>query len=208
VALATVVVWMPNAVAAMIAAMLVFSTAYSNPALAGKMLGGLVGAILLLAPAIPLVARLALPAAMDAESALAVFPIWADIVRGEGPRLLTGHGFDTAARALAIGHLPAGAPRGILFEIWYELGLLGAAGLAALAWCAFSAAGRADRAIAPFLLAALACAFVVAIAGLSIAQLWWVTLLALAAVCFAIVMRGHQRDTRIEARAAVRRPSI
>ena len=111
-------------------------------------------------------------------------------------RLITGHGFDTSVRAAAVGFLPAQAPRGILFEVWYELGLLGAASVAALAWSAFRNAGEAAPAIAPFLLAALSCAFTIAVAGLSVSQLWWVTLLAVVAVCFAIVLRGHHRGER------------
>ena len=207
VALAAVIVWMPNAIAALIVAMLTFSMAYSNPRLAGKILGIIVALVVMSAPAAPLLLAPLLPARLDPQGAFASFPIWAQIVKADGLRLITGHGFDTAARALAFGYLPQGTPRGILFEIWYELGVLGAAGLSVLSWHAFRAAGRASGPIAPFLLAALACVLTIAIAGVSVSQLWWVTLLAIVAICFAIILRGHHRDERVQAAAiAARRP--
>ena len=56
--------------------------------------------------------------------------------------------------------------------------------------------------------AALACALTIAIAGLSVAQLWWVTLLSVVGISFAIVLRGHHRDQRIRVReVATRRPA-
>lgn len=197
---AAIVVSMSSALAALIVAFLTFSTAYSNPWLAGRILALVAAALILAAPGVPLGLQSFLPGRLDADSSLASIPVWAQIIKSEGMRLLTGHGFDTSARALAVGYLPVRTPRGILFEVWYELGILGALGLATIAWCAFRAAGRAPTAIAPFLLAALACALTIAIAGLSIAQLWWVTLLAVVAICFAIVLRGHHRDERVQAR--------
>ena len=162
-----------------------------------------------LAPAIPLAMQSLLTGRVDPDGLAASIPVWAQIVKGEGLRLITGHGFDSAVRAIAFGFLPERTPRGILFEVWYELGALGAIGLASIAWSAFRAAGRAEPSIAPFLLAALACAFTIGVMGLSVAQLWWVTLLGVVAVSFAIVLRGHHRVARVGMReAATRRPAI
>lgn len=208
-ALAAVVVWMPNALAALIVAMLTFSLAYSSPARAGRILALVVGAVILAAPAFPLVVQGLFPGRVEALAGFGWLPVWAQIVKSEGLRLVTGHGYDAAVRALTFGLLPAQTPRGILFEVWYELGALGAAGLAALAWFAFRAAGRAEAAIAPFLLAALAGAMTIAIGGLSLAQLWWITLLCVVAICFAIVVRGHARDQRVHARVVTaQRPAL
>jgi len=42
-----------------------------------------------------------------------------------------------------------------------------------------------------------------------VAQLWFVTLLAVVAICFAIVLRGHHRDERVRAREiAALRPRV
>ncbi len=201
VALASVIVWMPNAIAALIVAMLTFSMAYSSPVLAGRALALASAVIILAAPVFPVLVQPMLPARLDPEGAFVIFPVWAQVVKLDGLRLITGHGFDSAVRALESGYLPPATPRGVLFEVWYELGLLGAAGLATLAWHSFRAAGRAAGPIAPFLLAALSCILTVGVAGVSVAQLWWVTLLAIVAICFAIVMRGHQRDHHVQARA-------
>lgn len=199
VAITAVVVWMPNAVASLIAAMLVFSIAYSNPLLSGRILGLFAAALIMLAPILPLITPTSLLALADSQSASATVAAWAQIAKTEGLRHITGHGFDTSLRALSVGFLPAQTPRGILFEVWYELGVLGAAGLSGLILFAFRAAGRAEAAIAPFLLAALTGVFVIAISGLSVAQLWWVTLLAIVAISFAIVVRGDNRDKRVHA---------
>ena len=204
VAAAAVIVWLPYSLFALIVALLTFSIAYSNPRLAGKVLAVGAALLILAAPAIPLVLQ-ALPGSRIGDAGMASgVQTWAQIIHGEGLRLITGHGFDTTARAVAAGYLPGATPRGILFEIWYELGVLGAAGLAVLAWFAFRSAGKAAPAIAPFLLAALTGAVTLSIAGLSIAQLWWVTLLAVAAISFATVMRGHHREVRVPVREIMR----
>jgi hypothetical protein len=209
VAVVAVFVWMPGALAALIVALLTFSSAYSNPMLAARVLALVTAALIVLAPAIPLVAQVFLTSRIDPDGIFASLPVWAQIVKSEGLRLVTGHGFDSAVRALANGYLPARAPRGILFEVWYELGALGAIGLACVAWNAFRAAGHASPAIAPFLLAALACALTIAIAGLSVAQLWWVTLLAVVGISFAIALRAHHREQRVGVReASTRRPAL
>ena len=208
VAIASVVVWMPNAIAALIMAMLTFSIAYSNPSLTGRILALVAAVLILVAPIMPLAVPPSLLSQADPQSALGTIAVWAQITKTEGLRHITGHGFDTSARALTIGLLPSMAPRGILFEVWFELGILGAAGLAMLVWCAFRAAGRSEAAIAPFLLAALSCVLTIAISGLSVAQLWWVTLLALVAICFALIVRGHYRDQRVPAQIVARQRPV
>ena len=50
----------------------------------------------------------------------------ADIVLHEPLRLFTGHGVDTAVRGVEAGLIASPIPRVVLFEIWYELGVIGA----------------------------------------------------------------------------------
>ena len=58
------------------------------------------------------------------------------------------------------------------------------------------------------MLAALASASAIALSGLAGAQLWWLTLLAVVALSFAIVVRGQFRTERVHAPLAARqRPS-
>ena len=122
--------------------------------------------------------------------------IWADIVSGEPLRLLTGHGFDVSGPATASGFIPPPAPHSLLFEAWYELGLVGAIGAAVFAAGAFLAVGRASPIVAPFLIAELMAALTVALWGSDTTQLWWITFLGVATVSFVHVVRGQYRTDR------------
>lgn len=195
VALAAIVVWTPIALAAFVAGAFTFIFATMNPARVSRLLAGAFAAVFLVAPALPLLLAAVLPA-RAANGLLAPMLVWADIIRGEGLRLVTGHGIDMATRGVAAGFLPAGTPHGILFQVWYELGVVGACTWAVLVARAFLAAGRTPGAIAPFLLAGLVCGLALAISGLSTAQSWWVAQVAVVAIAFAAVAKGQYRTVR------------
>jgi O-antigen ligase len=117
--------------------------------------------------------------------------VWRDSVLAEPVRLITGHGLDTALRSQLAGILPLGAPQSILFEIWYELGLLGALPVAfLLASAALAARGLGD-AIAPCLIGAILNVLAFACLGLVGSQTWWLTLIAVASVAFTAVIHGR-----------------
>ncbi len=204
VALAAMVAWTSVALIALAVGALVFSIATINTARTGAVLGVAVALLILVAPASTLVvgrgsAVLAerfgdrLPALGDVAQSIAV---WEDLVRSEPLRLVTGHGLDMAARASSSGFIPAGAPRGLLFETWYDLGIIGALATAALAGGALYAAGRASATLAPFLLAELVSGLTIAIWGFDTTQLWWITVLSVAALAFANAIRGQYRTSR------------
>jgi hypothetical protein len=208
-AVSIVLVWTPLALSALIIGMLTFSCAYSNPTLTGRVLGGLAAGLVLIAPVIPLALSPLLPNRIDPTGLASLLSDWGTVVRHEGLRLVTGHGFDAAIRAMAAGLLPPRTPRGLLFEIWYELGVTGAVAVAGLIWFSFQAAAGVGRLLAPFMLAAVACVLTIAISGLAGAQLWWVTLLCVVGVAFAIVLRGHYRTERVQAQVLPRqRPKL
>jgi hypothetical protein len=182
------------ALTALLAGGAVFCAAYAASERVAKMLGAAMAALLLSSPVLilaidPLAARL------DPEGPFGQLHVWAEIVRSEGLKLITGHGFDTAVRASTAGLLPAGAPRGMLFEIWYELGLMGIGVFAILMWCAFTSAAQMGRATGAFLMAGVATVLAVSIAGISISQLWWTTQLAGVALAFAVALRTQARET-------------
>ena len=182
------------ALTALLAGGAVFCAAYAASERVAKILGAAMAALLLSAPVLilaidPLAARL------DPEGPFGQLHVWADIVRSEGLKLITGHGFDTAVRASTAGLLPAGAPRGILFEIWYELGLVGIGVFAILMWCAFTDAAQMGRATGALLMAGVATVLAISIAGISISQLWWTTQLAGVALAFAVALRTQARET-------------
>ncbi len=200
VAIATAVVWMPTAAIALVVAILAFSSAYENPERTGHALGGISAAVILAAPAIALIVGGSPVAHIATTGPFAAIADWSEIIKADGLRLITGHGFDASVRAVLAGRLGAHPPRGLLFEAWYDLGLVGAAATAALAYFAFAVAGRSAGAIAPFLLAALSAIIVLGASGQALSQLWWLTLLCDAAISFAVLTRGQYRAERVAAR--------
>src|SRR5437660_977051 len=110
-------------------------------------------ALFLFCPLIPLAVKLV--GGNDLPDLLVPLKIWGDILAADGARILTGHGLDTATRGIAYAYLPARTPHSLLFELWYELGIVGAVLAAIFTYRTFMALGRAPRAIAPYLLAAL-----------------------------------------------------
>ncbi|HEX4768428.1 MAG TPA: peptide ABC transporter permease [Lichenihabitans sp.] len=204
VTLAAMAAWTSVALVALAFGALVFALATLSPGRVGTALGILVGALILLGPALPLVfdpvlAGLAdtlgdrLPALVDASQSVHV---WATLVAGEPLRLVTGHGLDMATRAIQVGFLPAATPGSLLFEVWYELGVVGAVASAVLVGGAMMAAGRSSPTVAPFLLAEIVTGLVILVWGLESSQLWWITLVSVVAVAFANVIHGQYRTAR------------
>jgi hypothetical protein len=117
--------------------------------------------------------------------------IWRDSVLSEPIRLLTGHGLDTALRSQLAGILTLGAPQSILFEIWYELGVLGALPIAFIVFSALRGAANLGEAIGPCLIGAVLNLFAFACLGLVGSQTWWLTLIAILSIAFSAVIHGR-----------------
>jgi hypothetical protein len=122
--------------------------------------------------------------------------LWADIIVADPLRLLTGHGLETALRNRLTQTLDPDAPKSLLFEVWYELGLLGALAFTALMVLGISAASRLSRAVAPFALGCMGFAFALSVIGLGTSQTWWITALSATAIIFAAVTRGEYMTER------------
>jgi hypothetical protein len=194
VAVAIIAVWTPTALAALSFGAITFSLATTAPQRVGRVLGLAFGSVIVLAPAIPLALA---PLCRTGASAFSKAILTAEqLVYSEGLRLLTGHGLDAAQRSIGIGYLPASTPRSAVFEVWYEFGLVGALALALLVVLAFRGASMSPRPASAFLLAGLVCGVIIGLAGLVTAQLWWLTLLAVAGVQFALVVKGQYRSVR------------
>src|SRR5215212_8648287 len=157
--------------------------------------------LLAVAPLIPFVLRpiagLVLP---ERHPFLGALRIWRAVIVGEPERLITGHGFETALRGRLEGLLPANAPSTILFELWYELGVVGALAAAAALLAAILASGRNSPSVVPGMIAAFATAYAFACLGIGTAQMWWFTALALVVLVFVSIERGQFRTTRPKAR--------
>jgi hypothetical protein len=157
-------------------------------------------AIVMLAPLLPFVLAPLASAVFGASDPLVTsLQAWRTVVADEPLRLLTGHGFETALRGRAAGLVPAGAPRNLLFELWYELGFVGAAALAAALYAGVRRGGRDHPPLVPGLMASFAAAFALACLGTATVQMWWLTTLAVTVLVFVAASRGQFRTTRPKA---------
>jgi hypothetical protein len=179
---------------------LLFAIAAVSPRAGAMLAAALMAGLLVLAPLLPFVLHpLAAAVLGPADPAVQSLESWRLVVMGEPARLITGHGFETALRGRFVGLLPPNAPSTLLFEVWYELGVIGAlAGAVALA----TAAGRAGRdhpLLVPGIVGAFAAAFAFACLGIGTAQVWWFTALVVTVLVFVAAERGQFRTTRPKA---------
>lgn len=184
----------PNALPALMGGAVVFALAFGRAQPVSFALAGFMAAVALLAPLAALGAYLIWP-----EPAPAFFKhlaFWGRMIASDGLRTLLGHGFGAATWGVLGGYLPAASPRSLIFQIWFDLGALGAAALALVLARASLTVGRSRPALAPFLLGGVAAGFVICLLGPAAEQLWWLTLAGLDAIAFALVMRGQFRKRR------------
>ena len=110
--------------------------------------------------------------------------------------LVTGHGFEALVRAIQTGLFPETTPRGQLFAVWYELGVVGAAIAAAMIWFGFSRIANAPPRLAPYLAAALACNVTLGTLVLNFGDMLWTVSLGVALVSCDTAARSQSRTTR------------
>lgn len=184
--------------AALLVGVGIYALARTHAALARRIVLIGTAGLVLLAPLVPFVLRPLAKIAFGAQSAIFdAVRVWARVVAQEPARLLTGHGFDTAIRARIAGLVPAGSPRGLLFELWYELGLLGAITMALLLWRAVAASAARPARDGAGVLALIAMAFVLAVLGQGAMQAWWLLGLLIAIMALSAVERAHDRAIRL-----------
>lgn len=181
------------ALAAMGAGAFVFALAMSAPARVARALATASAGAILLAPLVPFALVLAFGAVGEVPPPISA---WQETISGHWLRLVTGHGLELANIGRSLGFVPTDAPRSLLFVVWYDLGAPGAAALAFLTALAFTAAGKIASFLGPALLAGLAAVMVFAGLGVAVAQIWWLTLLACAAIACALVGEAAPRTLR------------
>jgi hypothetical protein len=84
----------------------------------------------------------------------------------------------------------------MLFEIWTDLGLVGAVAIAVVTRLAYKAAAVQSERLAPFWIGALTYVYIMGFLGVATSQAWWITMLALALGAFAFVSRGDYKTSR------------
>jgi hypothetical protein len=170
------------------------------PAAGAKFLAVVMAGLLLLAPALPFLLEPFAAGFLSPNSPLVgSLDVWRSIILTEPQRLITGHGLETALRGRFFGLLPANAPSSFLFEIWYELGLVGAAAGAFLLYSAATAARGERPVLGPGIMAAFATAYALGCLGVGTAQIWWLTALVVMVLTFVAIDRGQFRTTRPKA---------
>jgi hypothetical protein len=118
------------------------------------------------------------------------------VVTEDWARLITGHGFETVTHGVRIGALPPEAPHTALFQVWYELGIVGAWIVAAGIAFAFRAIGEAPTRLAPYLAAAFACVLALGATRSDLDDWTWLMMLSIALVGCDVAARSQYRTTR------------
>ncbi len=190
------------ALLAMGAGAFTFAMAMSGPTQTARFFAWLFAPLILLSPLLPLLYRLVLwKTGFDPGAGSAPILIWSELIVSQWPRLITGHGLDFVHRGLSLGYLPEGTPRSLLLVLWFDFGLVGAAGFTILVVQAFRFAGRLPVKAAPALLAGLVAILTIAILGIATSQIWWLTLLDCEAIAFALLVKVVDRIQRPDVRA-------
>jgi len=156
--------------------------------------------IVALAPLIPFVLRpTAALVLRRGDPFLVGLDAWRRVISDDLLRLMTGRGFEAASRGRVTGFLRSDAPPSLPFEVWYDLGVVGALALATALLMAVRAAGRAHAGLVPGAMAAFATAFTLVCFGVGLTQMWWFTTLWIVALVFLAADRGQFRTRRPKA---------
>lgn len=179
---------------------IVYAVTAARPQLGVRATALGIAGLLALSPLIPVLTRWIASVVLGSNHPIVLsLTVWRRIVLTEPVRLITGHGFETALRGRFAGLLPPNAPSTILFEVWYELGIVGALAGAFALYAAVRAAGRNHPVLVPGAMAAFASAFTFACLGIGTAQMWWFTALSILILTFVATDRGQFRTTRPKA---------
>ncbi len=176
-----------------------FVAVKAAPQLAAPALSIMAAVVILGAPAIPFLAK-PVAAALGYPEAAALFGALGDSVRQEADRLITGHGLESAPRAVVAGILPPMQGPPLIIGVWYDLGVLGAAALAAMALrSGLRASGRSIDVTAADVALTMA-ATTQMVLGVAAMQAWWLSTIAAAAIAVYAVANGQFRTRRPRAR--------
>ena len=185
----------PLAMASFMLGAIAFAATGDKPRRVALVVAFLFCGLVAIAPALPFaLAPLAAKIPMVGRSTLAAMTDWRGLVADDPARLVTGHGLDLARYGVVLSFLPSHTPRSVLFELWYDLGLIGAAAFASVFALGVLAAANAASFVAPALLAGLVATLSIALFGVATAELWFVTLASLQAIAFGLLARSSRGD--------------
>ncbi len=191
----------PAATAALLVGLSALSFAVSDIRRTVNELGWLIAGLVVVSPVVPAIAPAFAHLVFHAKlaSLAAPYPTLgaaASLILHDETRLMTGHGLDAVIRGVEAGILPALSPRVVVFEIWYELGIIGALAAAAAVWLGFRAIGEMAPRLAPYMAATFACDITLGFLSQDSTQMTWTTLLAISAIAIGAAARSQYRTTR------------
>ncbi|SCY54497.1 peptide ABC transporter permease [Microvirga guangxiensis] len=179
---------------------LTFAMTAMSPRAGSRFVGLAMAGLLILAPALPFLLKPIAGSILGSASSIVMgLEAWQGLILKEPARLLTGHGLETSWRGRIFGLVPNETPFSLLFEIWYELGLVGAVSGAILLSQAAVSAGGHRAILGPGIMASFASAFTLGSCGIGTAQIWWFTALVVLVLVFVAVERGQFRTKRPKA---------
>ncbi len=185
----------PIAAAVFALGAIAFAQCIDAPKRSARSAAAVFGALILLAPLLPfLLAPLVQVVPGVGRSTIAAMTDWRELIRLDVVRLITGHGLDSTRNGVMAGYLPPHTPRSMLFEAWYDLGMLGALALAAVFVFAMSAAGNAAPTVAPSLLGGMVATLGITIFGVATVEVWFVTLVGLQSVALGLLARASRGE--------------
>jgi hypothetical protein len=178
----------------------IFVVTAASPSFGSRLTGWLMAGLLLMAPVLPFILKPIFELFLGSRAPLVTsLNTWRMVILNDPLSLITGHGLETALRGRIIGLVPPSAPHSFLFEIWYELGLVGAVAGAVLLYRSVLGAGGQRPVLGPGIMAAFATAYTLGCLGIGTAQVWWFTALVVVVLIFVAIERGQFRTTRPKA---------
>jgi len=191
----------PGVMIAFLAGFTVLSFAFTGPERAAREMGWIAAAGIAFAPVAVMIAQPVLRLLLNAKlpDLPAPYPSIAyvfTVITRDGLRLITGHGFETVTHGLQVHALPPQAPKVALFQVWYELGIVGAWALAAAVFFAFRALAKLPPRISPYLSASLATALALGVTRANLNDWEWLLMLALALIACDVAARSDYQTRR------------
>lgn len=156
-------------------------------------------ALILLSPLAAMVGPRLLEPWIGAES-VASLRYWADAIHASPAKIITGHGFGTVLAQVRAGTMPGETPVSVLFEIWHELGLVGAVTFSVVVLIAIRAVLPLPTMIQAGAVAAFIAALVLGVLGLANFRAWWLMTFTACIVLTTAIARGQARSDRPLAR--------
>ncbi len=121
---------------------------------------------------------------------------WGDLIITDPVHFLTGYGFESALKARTSDLVSAPTVLNTVIDLWYDLGLIGAAAVSALLASLIVRCLNIPRTITASLMAEISAICIFIAASNIVTQVWFISSLAVIAIAFMSVKNGQHRTVR------------